>query len=112
MVGLYDQCYASRGRIGCNSAGKGQNISCRSDRLECDCIETKVKAGHLFIQMGEVRLFRVAWQRPSLNGIHRLCLLKKPCWRCFIPLACIEQWHLALVTEKGVRILDFYFGPV
>ena len=61
VVGIYDRSYASRGRIGCNSAGKGKNISCGSDSLECDCIGTKVKAGHLFIQTGEVRLLRTPW---------------------------------------------------
>ena len=61
MGGIYDQCYASRGRIECNSAGKGPKFSFRVDPLEGDCIEMKVKVGHLFIQMGELRLLRVSW---------------------------------------------------
>lgn len=31
------------------------------DRPESDRIRSKVKAGHLFFQMGEVRLYRVSW---------------------------------------------------
>ena len=47
VVEIYDPCDASGGRIGCNSAGRGQVSSYRSDHLEHD---------HSFIRTGEVRI--------------------------------------------------------